>query len=168
CRSYKCLARSVSRRNRKRTLLELEAERSYRLEHHSAGNATQDTVIGRTGDDLTLVRHDPGIGRGSLGDKTFGVDQPSFAATLLGGGLPPWLIWQPTDGFDIDARPAQVRCRNHGYALLRFVLAFSPIEATCGHHHARRDLRRWKGMIASRDPARHLEIDDAITHAVAP
>src|SRR5215475_10475707 len=85
CRGHKCLARRVSLCNCKRTLLELEAERSYRLEHHSAGNATQDTVIGRAGDDLALVRHDPGIGRGSLGDKTLGVDQPSFAGTLLAG-----------------------------------------------------------------------------------
>jgi hypothetical protein len=96
------------------------------------------------------------------------VHEPGLASTLLARCLLAEYVRQQRNRLDIDASPALVRHSHHCDAVGSYFLAGGGIDAARCHDQARSGRDSWKRVIATRDPTRHLQIDQSITHAVSP
>src|SRR3954447_1307979 len=119
-------------------------------------------------DDPAVAGDDPGIARRALRHQPVTTHEPSLARTRLACGLLGEHIRKQRDRLDVDTRPAILRHRNDSYAFRREALVAGDVEGARGDHDARGGSRWRKGMVAARDAARDLEVDDAVANTVPP
>src|SRR5262245_42711083 len=150
------------------TLDEFDPLSLQEVDERGAGDAAQDGVVDLPRHQPTLTVDDPGGRCCSLRDVAAGIDKPSLLGPLRAGRLLGKGGWQQHYGFDVAPSPARVGHGLDGNADRRRCLEprkrHRPRQAHDGGDHA---IRR-EQKVARPRTARHLQIDEAVAHAIAP
>ena len=103
--------------------------------------------------------HNPGVRGAALGDVSRRIELPGFCGTGFACSLFRQHIWQKIGGFDVAARPSLVRDRNDADTRSGTRFSCGQIDTFGGEDDGWRGLGFRKSMIAPRNAARNLKID---------
>jgi hypothetical protein len=93
-----------------------------KIKNDCAGDPAQDAIFGRTRDQCTFFRDDPGICRTAFRHISIRIYVPGFLAAVFFCVLLRQNIRQERDSLDIDPRPAIFRIADDGDSLVGFAV----------------------------------------------